>query len=35
MSLQLDYKRFHRRARYLANKWKVKLDLELNCLHVD
>lgn len=23
MSLQLDYKRFHRRARYLANKWKV------------
>ncbi|CAO3623830.1 unnamed protein product [Mucor fragilis] len=22
MSFQLDYKRFHRRARYLANKWK-------------
>jgi hypothetical protein len=23
MSLQLDFKRFHRRARYLATKWKV------------
>lgn len=25
MSLQLDFKRFHRRARYLATKWKVSI----------